>query len=145
MRAGHFEARSRHRRRPIDRLALADHALTLRGSAPSVWLDEAAVTGWATEALRGLQERDGAGETDELVLTACRLHYLLATWRIPSKSAAGLYALITFEARWHRIVDEALRLRRSPGAPALYADDGERRRDARAFAAMAAADALSLA
>lgn len=143
--AGRFEARTRHRRRAVDRLALSDHALTLRGPAPPVWLDEAAVTEWAVGALRDLRNRRNFGEVDEAVLGACRLHYLLATWRIPSKSAAGLYGLITFDPRWRRILDESLRLRRSPDLPTLYPDDGERRREALAFVEMAASDALSLA
>ncbi|MGU3404969.1 DNA polymerase subunit beta [Methylobacterium brachiatum] len=144
-RAGCFEVRTGYRRRAVDRLALSDHALTLRGPAPPVWLDEAAVTGWAVGALSDLRGRRDPGEADEAVLGACRLHYLLATWRIPSKSAAGLYGLITFEARWRRILDESLRLRRSPGLPTLYPDEGERRRDAGAFVEMAVADAMSLA
>ncbi|EHP91087.1 MULTISPECIES: aminoglycoside adenylyltransferase domain-containing protein [Methylobacteriaceae] len=145
VRAGRFERLSGHRRRPVDRLALADHALTLRGTPPLAWLDAAALTGWAVDALNDLRERHAAGESDEAVLAVCRLHYLLATWRIPSKSAAGLYGLITFEGRWRRILDEALRLRRAPGSPSLYQEADACRRDARAFVEMAAADALSLA
>jgi hypothetical protein len=144
VRDGHFEPRSRHRRRPVDGFAVAEHALTLRGAPPG-WRDVPEVDGWAARALGAMQARSGAMEVDEAVLGACRLHYLLALRRIPSKSEAGLYGLISFEGRWRRIVDEALRLRRAPGAPALYMDEGERRRDALAFVAAAAEDGLSLA
>lgn len=144
VREGRFEPRSRHRRRPVDRLALAEHALTLRGPAPG-WRDVPEVDGWAIHALDAMRASAGDLEVDEAVLGACRLHYLLALRRIPSKSEAGLYGLISFEGHWRRIIDEALRLRRSPRAPALYGDEGERRRDALAFVGAAAKDGLSLA
>lgn len=144
VRNGHFEPRSRHRRRPVDRLAVAEHALTLRGPPPG-WRDVPEVDGWAVEALGSLRASAGSMKVDEAILGACRLHYLLALRRIPSKSEAGLYGLIAFEERWRRIVDEALRLRRSPGAPTLYVDEAERWRDALAFVGAAAEDGLSLA
>lgn len=143
VRSGRLEARSQRRDRPVDRLALSEHALTLRGPPPG-WWDVPEVDGWAAQALGSLRLSADAAEVDEVVLGVCRLHYLLALRRIASKSEAGLYGLITFEERWRRIVDEALRLRRSPDAPALYTDEGERRREARAFVDMAAEDGLSL-
>ena len=144
VRDGRFEPRSRHRRRPVDRLALAEHALTLRGPAPG-WRDVPEIDGWAAGALDAMRISAADLEVDEAVLGACRLHYLLALRRIPSKSEAGLYGLISFEGHWRRIIDEALRLRRSPRAPALYGDEGERRRDALAFVGAAARDGLSVA
>ena len=143
VRAGRFEARSRYRDRPVDSLALAEHALTLRGPPPG-WWDVPGVDGWAAEALRSLRPSADAAEVDEFVLHACRLHYMLALRRIASKSEAGLYGLISFKERWRRIVDEALRLRRSPDAPGLYADAEERRREALAFVREVARDGLSL-
>jgi hypothetical protein len=41
-----------------------------------------------------------------------RLHYTLATGDICSKDAAGRYALAAFPEQWHRVVQEALRIRR---------------------------------
>lgn len=143
--AGRFEALSAYRRRPIDRLALADHALTLRGTPPVARPDVDEVTTWAVAALHDLQDHHDPDAADEAMLAVCRLHYLLATGRIPSKSAAALYGLITFEGRWRRILDEALRLRRSPDTSSLYQDADARQRDALAFIRMAATDALSLA
>ncbi len=113
VREGRFETQSRHRRRPVDGLAFAEHALTLRGQAPA-WRDVPEVDAWAVGAFDALREAADAMEVDEAVLAACRLHYLLALRRIPSKSEAGLYGLIAFEERWRRIVDEALRIRREP-------------------------------
>ena len=127
----------------MDRLALAEHGLTLRGPPPG-WLDVPGIDGWAAEAFGALRDSAGTVEVDEAVLGACRLHYLLALRRIPSKSEAGLYGLIALDERWRRIIDEALRLRRTPDGPALYLDEGERRRHALAFVEAAAEDGLSL-
>ncbi|WP_244533653.1 aminoglycoside adenylyltransferase domain-containing protein [Methylobacterium aquaticum] len=74
----------------------------------------------------------------------CRLHYVLATGVVPSKSDAGLYGLITFQPEWHRIIDEALRIRRERGAECLYATPGERGPDALAFVRLVADDARTL-
>ena len=122
---------------------LAEHGLTLRGPPPG-WLDVPGIDGWAAEAFGALRDSAGTVEVDEAVLGACRLHYLLALRRIPSKSEAGLYGLIALDERWRRIIDEALRLRRTPDGPALYLDEGERRRHALAFVEAAAEDGLSL-
>lgn len=45
------------------------------------------------------------------VLGVSRLHHLLATGTMTSKSGAGRYARETFDAHWQRIVDESLYLR----------------------------------
>lgn len=144
VRAGRFELASTHRRRPVDRLALVEHAITLRGPLPS-WQHVPDLEPWALDAARALPASVANLDTDEVVLAACRLHFLLATRRIASKSEAGLYGLIAFDERWRRIVDEALRLRRSPGLPSLYPDADARSRDAVAFVGMATQDAMSLA
>jgi hypothetical protein len=52
---------------------------------------------------------------------------------IVSKSQAGRYARARFEPRWHRIVDEALRLRLGEGAGRQYRSPFARRRDMLAF------------
>jgi hypothetical protein len=74
------------------------------------------------------------------VLGVSRLHYTLATGEITSKEGAGLYTLNTFPARWHRIVDECLRIRRGAHVRSLYGDPLTRRREALAFMAMAIDD-----
>ncbi|MEE9485610.1 hypothetical protein [Methylobacterium ajmalii] len=63
---------------------------------------------------------------------------------MPSKSDAGLYGLITFQPEWHRIIDEALRVRREPEATGLYGTLEERGRDALAFVRIVADDARTL-
>jgi hypothetical protein len=57
-----------------------------------------------------------------------RLYYTLSTGDICSKEAAGQYALVVFPDRWHRLVNEALRIRRSdyagPGLGSQLAAQG---------------------
>lgn len=45
------------------------------------------------------------------VLGVTRLRHTLAAGRVTSKTAAAAYALDTYDARWHRVVREALRIR----------------------------------
>jgi hypothetical protein len=99
-----------------------------------------------------------------VVLGVCRLHYTLATGRIASKEEAGRYGLQTFVEEWHRVLNEALRIRRADRArpdvvsacndlidhmrvhedqdrSSLYGTPVSRRRDMLAFADMVLADA----
>ncbi len=69
------------------------------------------------------------------VLGVSRLHYTLATGRIASKFGAGEHALRTFGPRWHRIIEESLRIRRGQG-PKRYGNPFMRRRDALDYMAM---------
>lgn len=56
-----------------------------------------------------------------------------------SKSGAAHYAARTFPERWHRVIEEALRLR--SGARSHYRNPLTRRRDVLAFGRMAIDDA----
>jgi hypothetical protein len=70
-----------------------------------------------------------------------RLHHLLATGRLTSKSGAGRWALDAFPQ--HReIVLEALRVRERPDEPSRYDDPARRREDLVAFMAEVIEDAL---
>ncbi|WP_299643034.1 aminoglycoside adenylyltransferase domain-containing protein [Devosia sp.] len=69
------------------------------------------------------------------VLGISRLHYTMVTGDIASKTAAGEHALGWIEPRWHPIVNESLRIRRS-GGTGLYASPFKRRQDALDFVAM---------
>ena len=69
------------------------------------------------------------------VLGISRLHFTLSTGEIASKTAAGLFARRTLEARWTPIIDECLRIRRAERG-SLYAGVFERRRKALAFVGM---------
>ena len=99
-----------------------------------------------------------------IVLGVCRLHYTLATGEIVSKEQAGCYGLKTFPDKWHRVLNEALRIRRADCARpdvtsalsemiydlgirkinegSLYKSVVERRRDVLQFAEMVIDDAL---
>ena len=78
------------------------------------------------------------------VLGVSRLHYTLATGRIASKEGAGIYARETFPGRWHRLIEEALRIRRASGRRSLYRSPFARRRDVLAFTDWVIADAHRL-
>ncbi|WP_203872305.1 aminoglycoside adenylyltransferase domain-containing protein, partial [Planomonospora parontospora] len=90
--------------------------------------------------------------------------FTLATGDITSKDGAGRYALETFPERWHRVADEALRIRRADRARpvlsgvaadlteflplraerdrrSLYRTPQARRRDVLAFADLVITDA----
>ncbi len=55
------------------------------------------------------------------VLGVARLHHLLVTGEMTSKSAAGRWGLEHYPERWHRVLREALRVRE--GGPSEYGDD----------------------
>ena len=97
-----------------------------------------------------------------IVLGVCRLHYTRATGAIASKDEAGRYGLQTFPERWHRVLNEALTIRRADraradvasaaaemladlgwgaGTETFYKSPAARRRDVLAFAEMVIADA----
>jgi hypothetical protein len=79
------------------------------------------------------------------VLGVSRLHHLLATDAMTSKSGAGRHALTAFGPRWHPIMHEALRARQHPAAPSAYdGDPAARGQDTTAFTLMAIDTALAL-
>lgn len=90
---------------------------------------------------------DRVGESAETVvwvtLGVARLHHLLATGELTSKSGAGRYVLEELEERWHPLADDALALREGTGAPSAYADTEQRGRDLLAFLTWAVADGLA--
>ena len=69
------------------------------------------------------------------VLGISRLAYTKAIGEIASKSAAGEWALSTFDPHWRPIIAETLAYRR--GQPSQYTNPLARRRDALAFVEMA--------
>jgi hypothetical protein len=93
-----------------------------------------------------------------IVLGICRLHATLATGRILGKDAAGRYGLETFAPRWHRVLQEARRIRRADRArpdpfsaaaelvrdrESLYRHPAARRADVLAFAEMVLHEGVS--
>jgi hypothetical protein len=158
---------------------LAHYGIACRGPRPAdlgIRIDPQALTRWTLDNLdtywRPLLNRAsrfrsprswialtgyGAGW---IVLGISRLHYTLATGDIISKEGAGIYALETFPAKWHRVVNECLRIRRADQArpditsaiaelcgrhgESLYRTPFSRSRDVLAFGRMVITDAHQL-
>jgi hypothetical protein len=145
---------------PVSWHELARHGLTVRGPALSeedVWTDDGTLRAfshgnlgsyWAGVANTLAEHSAEAGEPWLVawsVLGVSRLHHVLATGTLTSKSGAGRYALTAFGPQWHRIVAEALRARERPADVSSY--DGEpdlRGRDTTAFMVMAVESGLAL-
>jgi hypothetical protein len=150
---------------------LAHYAIACRGPRPAdlgIWTDPQALTRWTLDNLdtywrpllnrasRFLSPRSWVALTSYgavwLVLGVTRLRYTLATGDIISKEGAGLYALRTFPEKWHKVVNECLRIRRADQArpdvasaiaevfgqhgESLYRTPFSRRRDVLAFGRM---------
>jgi hypothetical protein len=149
---------------PITWHTLAHHGIAVRGPAPAdlaIHTDPALLAAWTLHNLdsywRPWHDRSarllsragmaalGAWAPAWGVLGVTRLHYTLATGEITSKAGAGEYAFATFPARWQRIINECLRIRRGEPAPSLYRSPLARRRDALAYIALAISSANELA
>lgn len=145
---------------PVTWHTLAVHGVTLRGPAAAdldIWTDPDALAAWqntnldeywATGLTRGakLLSKDGLFLLTDYATTwtvtgIARLHYTIATGAITSKDGAGRHALESFPKPWHRIIDEALRVRRNNSRRSLYRNRRARRDDILAFGHMAIADA----
>lgn len=152
-RAGRFEIN------PVTWHELAGHAITVRGpglAGADVWADDRVLwefshanlgSYWARVAdlLVAMPERAGLPEVAAwCVLGISRLHHLLATGSMTSKSGAGRYALTAFGPRWHPIIGEALRVRERPAAPSGYPAGRARGQDTTEFTAMALQAGLAL-
>jgi hypothetical protein len=77
------------------------------------------------------------------VLGVSRLHATLTTGEITSKYGAGLYAMRRFPVHWHRVLVEALRIRRGDRVRSTYGTPLGRRRDLLAYVAMVIEDVLA--
>jgi hypothetical protein len=157
---GAFGRSGRFSINPVTWHELAWHGVTVRGpelTGDDVWTDASALRAftranlssyWANVAEAQVKMPAEAAEPAAVawcVLGVSRLHHLLATGSMTSKSGAGRHALSAFGPQWHPIVHEALRAREQPDAPSAYGDDAARRgRDATAFTAMAIQAGLAL-
>ncbi|MFC5665153.1 nucleotidyltransferase domain-containing protein [Kitasatospora misakiensis] len=160
---GTVRRRVRTGRTPVLWHTLAQHGVTLCGPrAQELMIDTAPgeLAAWAVGNLEEywrpwvrrssrLASRPGlaclsAGGPAWGVLGVSRLHYTLATGRIASKRGAGEYARAVFDDRWHRIVDECLRIRDGGRRRSLYPNPFTRRADALAFTGMAIESARRL-
>jgi hypothetical protein len=117
-----------------------------------VWTDEQALREYTISNLDTYWRRNAEGLTrltpaglpaDErkrdylishCILASVRLHHLLATGEMTSKSRAGHWALTALDDRWHAILREGLRLRQGTGR-SEYADLADVLHDASEFLA----------
>lgn len=140
---------------PVDQLVawheLAWHGVTVTGPAVStlgVWTDVQRLHAYTVENLdtywRGLAGRLASSSPDEpeaalddacswCVLGVARLHHLIVTGEMTTKSGAGRWGLSHYSQRWHRVLREALRLRE--GGRREYDDQESRLRDTTLFTA----------
>jgi hypothetical protein len=158
--SGEFERSGRISLNPVTWHELARYGVTVRGPAlteAAVWTDDVALRSFSYDNLTSYWARwpdsltrnpDWAGgpwAAMWCVTGVSRLHHLLATGRMTSKSGAGRYALTAFGPEWHPIVREALRARERPAEQSGYdADPAARARDTIAFTTMAIDAGLAL-
>lgn len=140
-------------RNPVTWITLRDMGRTILGALDrdTIWYDRERLRQWVRGNVDGYwrdrwladARRPWSGRGLELlrasgvvwgVLGISRLHFTLATGGIASKSGAGAHARGAFDARWHPIIDEAMRLRR--GERGNYGNPFARRRTALEFVAM---------
>ncbi|WP_409463065.1 hypothetical protein [Amycolatopsis sp. GA6-003] len=162
---GRFTAAGRDGVNPVLFCELASRGIALRGPEPSdadVWADQDALREFTAGNLSGywrpwwekhrkisaLSLAVGTSPWFPVwaVLGVSRLHHLLATGEMTSKTGAGRYAAREFDSRWQRIVAESLSLR-TGGAEGRrsYRNPLARRRDTLAFLDATIDDALALA
>jgi hypothetical protein len=141
---------------------LARYGVVCRGPAEAdlkVWTDPDRLLAWTDDNLdrhwRRLLDRcshplglagmlaTSRNATVWIVTGATRLHYTLATGNVISKIGAARDALDTFPSRWHRVIEEAIRLRTGEGIP-RYRSPFARRRDVLAYGHMVIDDAHRL-
>ncbi|SHF68664.1 hypothetical protein [Streptoalloteichus hindustanus] len=149
---------------PVTFCELARHGIAVRGPQPAeldVWDDQNALRAFTLDNLRTYWRPWWRRNTQShplalaigltpwfpvwAVLGVSRLHHLLATGAMTSKTGAGRYAQETFDPRWRRIIDESLFLR-TEGAEGRrgYRNPLARRRDTLDFLDAVIDDALAL-
>src|SRR6266496_5317971 len=150
---------SRAERHPVTWHTLDQCGVVLRGpDKPDVWTDKDGLAesvranlrsywrGWHTAASRPVSRAAAATLIGWgpvwVVLGVSRLRYTLATGAITSKAGAGVYAREVFPERWHRIIDECLRIRRGAAGPSRYRSRIARRRDTLDFLDFVVDDSL---
>jgi hypothetical protein len=150
-------------RSPVEWATLAWHGVPVRGPDAAqlcVQADAAELTAWTLENLDQYwqrwitQSKDPATRTAMAMLTdwgvawgvlgVSRQHYTVATGQITSKTGAGRYALGRFPARWHGVIEEALRCRPEPVSAPAPGSAPRRRTQAVAFMEAAAEDCRRL-
>jgi hypothetical protein len=154
----HFEAEGRTDAE-ISWHELAWHGVTITGpriSDLNVWTDHDRLLAFTRGNLDGYwrssAEALAAMPSEGAVESACcwcvlgvaRLHHLLVTGEMTTKSAAGRWGLTYYPERFHRVLREALRIRE--GGADHYADDRDARgRDTADFTAFVVREGLQRA
>ncbi len=145
----HFDEETRSDINPVTWHELAHRGITVRGPAIGelgVWTSDERLadftrgnldTYWRANA-EGLATLPPEGETEWAccwcVLGVARLHHLLVTGEMTTKSGAGRWGLTYYPERFRRVLLEAMRIR--AGGPEEYADDAPSRgRDTADFTA----------
>lgn len=143
---------------PVTWHELALNGVALRGPATSelpIWTSQPALRQythdnlrdyWAeqVDALRKFPAEAGRPENVAwFVLGTARLHHLLATGALTSKTGAGFYAERAFDVRWHGLVGEALSYR-ALGVVSLDYDAATMAEQLVEFCAFVVKDGLSL-
>lgn len=144
---GWFEPEARYDVSPVAWQELARHSVPLRGEPVTPWTDrdrllaftrDNLATYWADQAAALAKFPDQAAMEESCawcVLGVARLHHLLATGEMTSKSAAGRWGLGFYDERWHPVLRESLRLRERTDGPSEYDDPAARGRDVAGFTA----------
>jgi hypothetical protein len=157
---GRFRAAGDGGQSPVTWHTLARYGVACRGPAAAdldIWTDPAALAAWQDANLdeywgRLLANASRLFSTSGLfaltgyaavwgVTGVSRLHYTLATGDITSKEGAANHALRTFPDRWHRVINESLRIRRAEPRRSYYRSPTTRRRDVLGFGEMVIRDA----
>ncbi|MBP2350950.1 hypothetical protein JOF29_002033 [Kribbella aluminosa] len=115
---------------------LARAGITVTGpelSTLKIWTDERALRDYTVDNLDTYWRRNAEGltratpadlptdkaERDALlshcILASVRLHHLLVTGEMTAKSRAGRWALMQYDERWRRVLNEGLHLREGTG------------------------------
>ena len=149
-----FAAEARYDVSPVMWHELAWHGVTVSGpplAGLDVWTSPEALaaftrgnldTYWRSNA-EALQAMPAEGEQEWAccwcVLGVARLHHLLVTGRMTTKTRAGEWGLTHYPERFHRVLREALRIR-SGGSDEYLDDDVARGLDTAAFTAYVVAE-----
>ncbi|MFG1909127.1 hypothetical protein [Kribbella sp. NPDC048928] len=126
---------------------LAERPVVVRGEVPPIYTSSDELIAFTRNNLdtywRGLAGKieaaglDAFGNNDAAVtwvtLGAARLHHVLTTRTLTSKSGAGRYIANSLDPRWRKIAHEALNLRESPNTPTLYKSPTQRAKDTQAL------------